>query len=42
MIISMMMKQMQYSERITYNVNYICKKCGEKCHSTYTKDVPKL
>lgn len=29
-------------ERITYQVNYVCKKCGERCHSTYEKDVPKI
>ena len=29
-------------ERITYQINYVCKKCGEGCHSTYEKDVPKV
>lgn len=29
-------------ERITYQVNYVCKKCGKKCHSTYRKDVPSV
>lgn len=27
-------------ERTTYQINYVCKKCGEKCHRTYTKDRP--
>ena len=36
--------QEQYvpGERVTYCVNYVCKKCGEQCHSTYSKDNPKL
>ena len=29
-------------ERITYQSNYICKKCGEGCHKTFFKDVPKI
>lgn len=27
-------------ERITYQVNYVCKKCGEKCNRRFTKDIP--
>jgi hypothetical protein len=36
--------QEQYvpGERTTYRQNYTCKKCGETCHSTYSKDNPKL
>jgi len=36
--------QEQYvpGERTTYQVNYVCKKCGERCHSSFVKDVPKL
>ena len=36
--------QEQYvpGERTTYQINYVCKKCGERCHSTFSKDVPKV
>lgn len=36
--------QEQYvpGERVTYRIDYICKKCGERCHSTYTKDNAKV
>lgn len=26
-------------QRITYQANYVCTKCGERCSSTYQKDV---
>lgn len=36
--------QEQYvpGERITYQVNYVCKKCGEQCYRTFSEDVPKV
>lgn len=36
--------QEQYvpGERITYRINYVCRKCGEKCQRMFTEDVPKV
>lgn len=36
--------QEQYvpGERTTYQINYVCKKCGERCYSTFSKEVPKV
>lgn len=36
--------QEQYipGERVTYRVNKVCKKCGRKCYSTYTRDIAKI
>lgn len=35
-------EQVVDGERNTFKVNYRCKKCGERCYSTYSRDVPKL
>ncbi|MBQ9119528.1 MAG: hypothetical protein IJY09_05670 [Lachnospiraceae bacterium] len=36
--------QEQYipGERVTYKITYICRKCGARCHSAYSKDVSKV